>query len=214
VSQVNLLPPDIRRGQRLRRVTLGVLAAGAVVAALIFAFYLLQAQSLSSVKDDIRAQQTTNQQFQSEINDLQKFEDLQARAQQQQALLNTAYANEIAFSGLLMDLSRVIPSDAYLGSFGVTTTTTPAAGATTTPTTPTAFVGSITANGTAASFETISRWLTSLEQIEGWANPWVPSIQQSTTVPGAYDFSTSVDLTQDVLTARGAAAGGVVAPGG
>jgi Tfp pilus assembly protein PilN len=211
MSQVNLLPPDIRRGQQVRRITLGVLAAGAVLAALIFAFYLLQAQSLSSVKDDIRAQQSTNQQFQAEIGDLQRFEDLQVRAQQQQALLNTAFANEIAMSGLLMDLSRVIPSDAYLSSFSVTTTAPSAAAA---GATPTAFVGTISASGTAASFESVSRWLTSLEQIKGWANPWTPTIQQSSSVSGAFDFSTSVDLTQDVLTARGAAAGGVVATGG
>ncbi len=212
MSQVNLLPPDIQRSQRVRRVTLGVLAAGAVVLALVFAFYLLQAQSLSSVNDDIRSQENTNQGFQNEIDDLQKYEDLQARAQQQQALLDSAYANEVAFSGLLMDLSRVIPSDAYLGSFDVTTTA-PAAPAAAAPTT-TTFVGTITTNGTGASFETLSRWLTSLEQIKGWANPWMPSITQSASATGAYDFTTSVDLTQDVLTARGAAAGGVVATGG
>jgi Tfp pilus assembly protein PilN len=210
VSQVNLLPPDIQRGQRVRRVTLAVLAAGAVVVALIFAYYLLQAQSLSSVKDDIRAQESTNQAFENEIDDLQRFEDLQVRAQQQQALLNTAYANEVAFSGLLMDLSRVIPSDAYLASFDVTTSAPAATADETAP----AFVGTINTSGTGASFETLSRWLTSLEQIHGWANPWMPSITQSGSVPGAYDFTTSVDLTQDVLTARGAAAGGVVATGG
>jgi Tfp pilus assembly protein PilN len=211
VSQVNLLPPDIQRGQRVRRVTLAVLAAGAVIVALVFAFYLLQAQSLSSVNDDIRAQESTNQAFENEIADLQRFEDLQVRAQQEQALLNTAYANEVAYSGLLMDLSRVIPSDAYLASFDVTTSA---------PTAPTgdetapAFVGTINTSGTGASFETLSLWLTSLEQIQGWANPWMPSITQSGSVTGAYDFTTSVDLTQDVLTARGAAAGGVVATGG
>jgi Tfp pilus assembly protein PilN len=210
VSQVNLLPPDIQRGQRVRRVTLAVLAAGAVVVALIFAYYLLQAQSLSSVKDDIRAQESTNQAFENEIDDLQRFEDLQVRAQQEQALLNTAYANEVAFSGLLMDLSRVIPSDAYLASFDVTTSAPAATADETAP----AFVGTINTSGTGASFETLSRWLTSLEQIHGWANPWMPSITQSGSVTGAYDFTTSVDLTQDVLTARGAAAGGVVATGG
>jgi Tfp pilus assembly protein PilN len=210
VSQVNLLPPDIQRGQRVRRVTLAVLAAGAVIVALVFAFYLLQAQSLSSVNDDISAQESTNEAFEQEIADLQRYEDLQVRAQQQQALLNSAYANEVAFSGLLMDLSRVIPSDAYLASFDVTTAAPVVAADQTTP----AFVGTISTSGTGASFETLSRWLTSLEQIQGWANPWMPSITQSGSVTGAYDFSTSVDLTQDVLTARGAAAGGVVATGG
>ena len=53
MSQVNLLPHDVQQGQRYRRLTLTVLAGGAVVLALIIAFFLLQVGKLGSVNDDV-----------------------------------------------------------------------------------------------------------------------------------------------------------------
>ncbi len=202
MSQVNLLPPDILRGQRYRRLTLTVLAAGAIILALIVAFFLVQVGRLGSVNDDIAAKKQTNAQLQSQIDSLQKYDDLQVEAQQAQSQLNAAYAGEVSFSGMLMDLSRVIPSDAYLDTFTATITGPPAAttGGTTT-TTP--LIGTMTTGGQAIGFDSLSIWLTRLELVQGWVNPWMPTIAADTNVPNAYTFTTSVDLTQDVETPRG-----------
>jgi Tfp pilus assembly protein PilN len=200
MSQVNLLPPDILQGQRYRRLTLTVLAAGALIVALIIIFFLVQVGRLGSVNDDIEAKQTTNAQLQSQIDSLQKYDDLQVQAQQAQSQLDAAYAGEVSFSGMLMDLSRVIPSDAYLNTFSATITGPPPAtgGTTTTP-----LIGTMTTGGEAIGFDSLSIWLTRLELVKGWVNPWMPSIAADTTVPNAYTFTTSVDLTQDVETPRG-----------
>ncbi|HVD68304.1 MAG TPA: hypothetical protein VNF25_06395, partial [Actinomycetota bacterium] len=136
MSQVNLLPPDILQGQRYRRLTLTVLAAGALILALIIIFFLLQVGRLGSVNGDIEAKQQTNAQLQSQIDSLQKYDDLQVQAQQAQSQLDAAYAGEVSFSGMLMDLSRVIPSDAYLSTFSATITGPPPATGGTTTTTP------------------------------------------------------------------------------
>src|SRR5205823_1470476 len=117
MSQVNLLPPDILQGQRYRRLTLTVLAAGAIVLALIVVFFFIQVGRLGAVNDDIAAKEQTNAELQSQIDSLQKYDDLQTQAQQAQTQLDAAYAGEVSFSGMLMDLSRVIPSDAYLDTF-------------------------------------------------------------------------------------------------
>ena len=55
MGQVNLLPPDILQRQRYRRMTLTVLAAGAIVLALIVAFFLIQVGRLGSVNDILAA---------------------------------------------------------------------------------------------------------------------------------------------------------------
>lgn len=201
-SQVNLLPPEVLQGQRYRRLTLMVVVAGAVVLALVLAFYLLQAQRLSSVNNQIEAQQVTNNQIQQEITALQKYQDLKTEAEAKQALLNAAYANEVAFSGLLMDLSRVTPSASYLDTLAITITPPATAGSTTTTTTGTSFVGSMTFGGQAIGFDTIRAWLVGLEQVQGWANPWMSTLNKQDT-NGAIAFSGSVDLTQDVRTPRG-----------
>lgn len=202
MSQVNLLPPDILQGQRYRRLSLTVLAAGALILALIVIFFLVQVGRLGSVNDDIGAKQQTNDQLQSQIDSLQKYDDLQVQAQQAQSQLDAAYAGEVSFSGMLMDLSRVIPSDAYLSTFSATITgPAPTTGGTTTTTTP--LIGTMTTGGEAIGFDSLSIWLTRLELVQGWVNPWMPTIAADTAVPNAYTFTTSVDLTQDVETPRG-----------
>jgi Tfp pilus assembly protein PilN len=200
MSQVNLLPPDILQGQRYRRLTLTVLATGALILALIVIFFLVQVGRLGSVNGDTEAKQQTNAQLQSQIDSLQKYDDLQVQAQQAQSQLDAAYAGEVSFSGMLMDLQRVIPSDAYLNTFSATITGPPPAngGTTTTP-----LIGTMTTGGEAIGFDSLSIWLTRLELVNGWVNPWMPSIAADTTVPNANTFTTSVDLTQDVETPRG-----------
>jgi Tfp pilus assembly protein PilN len=197
VSQVNLLPPDILQRQERRRLAFIVAAGGGAVIVLILLFYLLQAGRLSSVNGDIAARNRSNAGIQTQIDQLKQFATLQTEAQQKQKLLGSAFANEASFSGLLQDVSRVIPSDAYLTSLSAQISA-PATGSATTSTTQ--FVGSMIAAGQAGSVQTLSSWLTRLESVRGWENPWVTSITQA---PPAYTFSSGVDLSKDVLTARG-----------
>jgi Tfp pilus assembly protein PilN len=199
VSQVNLLPPEILEAQRWRRTTLLVAAGGLVVLGLVFLFYLLQVNTLSGVRADVESQRATNDRLRGEIAELQRFEDLQVRAQAQQELLASAYAGEVSFSGMLMDLSRVIPSDAALNSLGVTITpaTADAEGAAT------GFVGTMSTSGEAEGFDSLSTWLTRLEQVEGWVNPWMSTISRRDEGGSIWTFASGVDLTGDVVTERG-----------
>jgi Tfp pilus assembly protein PilN len=205
MSRVNLLPHEIKQGQQARRRTFVVLLAGLVLVVLILLFWVVQGFQLQGVRDDIEAQSTTNESLQRNIADLQRFEDLQSRAQSQQQLLSTAYSGEISYAGALLDVSRVIPSDTYLTSLNLTSGVTPTEGGDTTSTEPAAgFVGTLTFAGATLHFESLSTWLTRLEGVEGWANPWASTINQDPTTAGAYTFDTSVDLTTDALTERGA----------
>jgi hypothetical protein len=102
---------------------------------------------------------------------------------------------------MLMDLSRTIPSDAYLDTFNATLTA-PVAGAVA-PVPATSFVGSFTASGAADGFESLASWLTRLESVKGWVNPWFSSATETGANTGLYTFSSGVDLSEDTLTARG-----------
>jgi Tfp pilus assembly protein PilN len=203
VSQVNLLPPDIRQGQRYRRVTGLVVLAGLAILGLIILFYLLQVGRLGAVNDDIAAQQANNATLNTQIAELSKYENLQAEAQQQQQLLNDAYAGEVSYSGLMMDMSRVVPADAFLSALSVTTPGAAAAPATTPTTTTTEFIGSMTASGEAIGFDSLSQWLTNLAGVNGWENPWMPTITADSDVSNAYQFTSSVDLGTAAETPRG-----------
>jgi Tfp pilus assembly protein PilN len=202
VSQVNLLPPDILAAQRQRRLAGVVALAGAGVIGLIFVFYVLQLGSLGSVREDIERAEQNNAGLQRDIEALQQFEEIRSRAQAKQDLLNQVFANEISFSGILMDVSRVIPSDAALTSF-----TAAAQEPTATTGGSTLLTGRIDVAGLALDYDTIASWLMRLERIRGWVNPWVTSISDPETGPITY--ASGVDLTTDVVTERGRQAGGV-----
>lgn len=209
MSQVNLLPPELLARQKTRKLTSLIVAAGAVVLALLVGFWFLQGQKLSGVNDDVAAQNARNAQVQQQVDALGNAQALQAEAAGKQALLAKAFSGEVAFSQMLMDLSRAIPPDAYLKSFnatlagaavtGGTAGTTPAPGTTGTTT----FVGSFTAEGGADGFESLASWLTRLESVRGWVNPWVSAATETAPGSGLYDFSSGADLSSDVLTGRG-----------
>jgi Tfp pilus assembly protein PilN len=201
MSQVNLLPPDILAAQRQRRLAGVVALAGVGLIALIFLFYVLQLGRLSGVENDIEQAQQNNQGLQNEINDLQEFQQLQTQAQEKEQLLDQVFAGEISFSGLLMDVSRVIPGTAALTSMSAATQEpVPSTGG------DTLLTGRIDVAGLALDIDTISAWLLRLERVEGWANPWVTSIADPETGPITY--TSGVDLTEAVVTERGSQASG------
>jgi len=206
VSQVNLLPADILAAQRQRRLAGVVALAGVGVIGLILVFYVLQLGNLGGVRSDIEQQQENNESLQREIDQLREFEELRARAQAKQQLLDSVFANDISFSGVLMDVSRVIPSTAALTSLSVASQEPlPALGGST------LFAGRIDVGGLALDYDTVASWLTRLERVRGWVNPWVTSIADPETGPITY--TSGVDLTTAALTERGRRAGGVADAG-
>jgi Tfp pilus assembly protein PilN len=206
MSRVNLLPSDVKKGQETRRRTTLVAIAGILVIALVVAFWVFQGMRLSDVQSEIQAQEQTNAELQADVDELQKFEDLRVEAQQQQELLDAAFANEVLYSGVLVDVSKVIPSDTYLTNLSSTIdpAAAPEAGSDTT------FVGTMTFSGETLHFESLSTWLSRLEGVEGWANPWAGSVSADAAVAGAYTFDTTLDLTQDALSERGKAGQAVI----
>lgn len=201
MSQVNLLPPDILAAQRQRRMAGVVALAGVGLIVLILLFYFLQLGRLNGVQDDIVQAEQNNLALQNEINELQEFQVLQTQAQEKQQLLDEVFANEISFSGLLMDVSRVIPGTAALTSMSAATQEpAPSTGG------DTLLTGRIDVAGLALDYDTISAWLLRLESVEGWVNPWVTSIADPETGPITY--TSGVDLTEAAVTERGQQAGG------
>jgi Tfp pilus assembly protein PilN len=199
VSQVNLLPPELRARQKTKQLTTLIIGGGAAVVVLLIAFWFLQSQKLAGINDDIAAQTSSNQQLQAQIDQLQEFQQLQEQAAAQEALLSKAWVGEVSFSEMLMDLSRTIPSDAYLDSFNATLAAPVTAGVAT----QTTFVGAFTAGGAADGFESLANWITRLESVKGWVNPWVSSATETAANTGLYTFTSGVDLSEDALTPRG-----------
>jgi Tfp pilus assembly protein PilN len=206
VSQVNLLPSELRERQAIRRTTSLVVAAGLAVLALIGIFYFFQVQRLSQAQSDLEAQQSRNAQLETQIDSLQEFADLQAELASKEALVGEIFVNEVSWSSALLDVSRVIPDASYLTNLTGQVTPTVVGEVATAPTggTPeTTLIGNMTFAGVANQTETIATWITRLEEVQGWVNAWVNSAQEDAPFSRIYTFSNGLDLTQEAATARG-----------
>jgi Tfp pilus assembly protein PilN len=204
MSQVNLLPPELRQRLAIRRTTSLVVAVSLGVLALIGVFYFLQLQRQADAQDELEAQQTRNAELQSQIDALQQFAELQAELAAKQQLLSTIFVNEVSWSSALLDVSRVIPDASYLTN--LTGQVTALAGEVPEPTTgapETTLIGNMTFQGVAQEIDTIATWITQLEQVQGWVNAWVTSAQEDAPFSNIYTFSNGLDLTQEAATARG-----------
>jgi Tfp pilus assembly protein PilN len=198
VSQVNLLPPELRQKQATRRTTTLAAAGGAVAIVLVMLFSFMKSSEVAQKQDALEAQQAVNARVSAQIGELQKFGQLRSELQVKQQLISTVFANEVSWSGILLDVSRVIPADAYLTGFtGQIAPPASAEGATS------GLVGSLTFTGNVKGADTLAAWLTRLEQVRGWVNAWANSATESGPFTRVYQFQSGVDLSSDVVTKRG-----------
>lgn len=202
--RINLLPPEIRQRQRTRRQTAAVVAAGVVILAGIAALYFLQMLRLTGVRNDLEEQQAQNAALQAEINDLRRFDELQREVEASRQMLTSLMSNEILWSGILRDVSLIIPSDVWLSSINAQTTET-TGGATTGPGAgpSTGLVGNISFGGYSLDHRAVALWLARLEDVRGFANPWLSTAQKSQIgTTSVVQHTSSVDLSQKAV-ARG-----------
>lgn len=201
--KINLLPPEIKERQAVRRRTVLVSGVGVAVVALLAALFVLQQIRLTDVRADLEAQQQANAQLEGEIAELQRFGELQANVQSSRALLTVLRANEVLWSGVLRDVSLVIPGTAWLtGMNGAIVTDEAQAGAA--AQLGEGLVGQIGFNGFAFDHRSVALWLSRLEDVEGFANPWLSTSQSAEIgTQEVVSFQSSVDLSADAVSRRG-----------
>ena len=208
MTQVNLLPSDVRERQRSRRLVAAAVAAVGAVVALLFFVFVLQSARLSNTEQKLNAQQAVNADLQSKIGQLQQFADLKQTVAAREAVRAGALNGQVAWSGVLRDISMVIPNQMWLTGMNATLTDTSSLPASGTPPTSSGAIaptmaGSIQFQGMASDFPTIGKWLTRLEQVKGWVNSWASSAVKSagadSAVPNSnkVQFTASVDLTTE-----------------
>lgn len=202
---INLLPPEIKERQRARRRVVAVFLVGLIVLGALGVFYFLQVIRLGQVEQDLADQQATNAQLQQDIGELQQFNQLEQEVQTSAALLADLLQDEVLWSGILRDISLVIPGTTWLTNLTGSTTAAAAEGAEPAPETgPSALVGQITLGGFGFDHRSVALWLTRLEDVTGFANPWLT--QSTKTTIGAREavqFTSSVDLSPDALSGSG-----------
>lgn len=118
--KVNLLPGEVRaRGAANRaRILAGVV--GVVLLLVLAGLSLLQRSAIRDAEAQLAAVQEENQALEADIAALQPFADLEARAQSSVDIVSRALGDEASFTGVLQDLSAVLPPNAQLDTISLT----------------------------------------------------------------------------------------------
>jgi Tfp pilus assembly protein PilN len=199
MTQVNLLPPELRQRQATQRTTLFVILGGAAALALVLLFSFAQSAQLEQAEQDLADQQNANARVSAQIAELQKFGDLQNELASKEQLITEVYRNEVSWSGVLLDVSRVIPGEAYLTNFTGSIASTEALG----EGSEAGIIGTLSFTGNVKGADALASWLTRLEQVDGWVNAWASSASETGAFTRIYQFQSGVDLNTDVVTKRG-----------
>jgi Tfp pilus assembly protein PilN len=198
-----------------------ILGVGAVVALLLLVF-MLQATKLSDANHKLQAQEARNSDLTSQITQLQPFADLKRQVAERETLTAAALDGQVLWSGVLRDVSMVIPDKVWLtGMVGSLNTpvaatapvapptpgATPSPGATpAAPTTPAvtgpALIGTIQFTGFADDLPSVAQWLSRLERVTGWANPWISTATAVDESGPSIQWTGSLDLS-DQATVQG-----------
>ncbi|HEY1332316.1 MAG TPA: PilN domain-containing protein [Actinomycetota bacterium] len=199
MTQVNLLPSDIRQRQKTRRTTVLVAMAVAGAVALVVAVFFIESGRLASAQNELASQQAQNAALQQQISGLSRYAALATETQQKQQIVTQLNAAVVPWSGVLRDISSVIPDDVYVKS--ITAQITVTAGTTAPEASDTGLIGSITVQGAATSHDAVAQWLSRVAEVNGWENPWVSSSQLQSD--GTTSFSGTIDLAPKVATKGG-----------
>ncbi len=204
MSQVNLLPPEVKTKQRVRQRTMLAIGAAGAVVVLILGVYALQSVRLSQARRSLAAQQQTNRTLQGKITALTPFDQLQRQVDERNNLTETLASNQVLWSDALRNLSASLPGGLWLTSMDGSLNAVPPG------TSPSAtgqpVVGTIKFQGSAFAHTTVGSWLDRLEQVPGWVNAWVSSSAKSTDASSStrtiVTFTASVDLAPSATTHR------------
>jgi hypothetical protein len=233
LPRVNLLPKEIKEGQLVRRQRGGVAVAFVVLLALLGLWYMRESQKLTEARQEADRERAVAAGLRAKKAELQPYAALGSQIAAAEQLRAKVYAREIRFSGILQDISAIIPGDVWLTQMSVALKetgtaagggNTAAAAAALTPGSPGAGspVASITFTGAGLGHVDVGgfvRALSSGPERHGsrvYLNPYFTASQKDAEEGGetTVTFSATVDLSQAAFSGRFQASGkpGTVTP--
>jgi hypothetical protein len=112
--RVNLLPGEIHERRLVRRQRTGLGAAAVLLLALLGLWYSLQSRELTEARREADAERATTAGLHARKAQLQPYAVLEGQVAAAEQLKAKVYAQEIRFSGIMRDISAIMPDNVWL----------------------------------------------------------------------------------------------------
>ncbi len=168
--RVNLVPPEVLEKRKLERWWVyAVFAALAVYVVLAGVAGVLVYMRMGKASD-LASQQQEAANLQAQAAQFKVFEDRKASLDARKAVIQKAVAGRIGWTGVLTDLSLILPSDAWLNSLTVDEKTVTIAGK----------AVNSSSDAQSGGFKTIAKLLVRLGYLTEFENVWLTQSAKST----------------------------------
>lgn len=186
-NRISLLPAAIavERAER-RQLAVAVAGVGAI-GLLLVGLAAFRTMQVSDARDAAAAAEARGDGLAAEIAALGEVEQLQTQIETGAATVSTALAGDVAWTGLLRDLSAAMPADVWLTSFRGSR-----------------IDGAVQLAANGADHPSVARWLQSTERVPALTGAWVSSSARGTD---GVQFAATATLTAAAASDRAATYG-------
>jgi hypothetical protein len=236
LPRVNLLPKEIKERRLAQRQRSGIAAAFVLLVALLGLWYVREAQALTDARREADRERAVADGLRARKAALQPYAALESQIAAAEQLRAKVYAREVRFSGIMQDISAIIPGDVWLTQMNAAVTATAdqagggsaaaaaAAGTALTPGSPGAGapVATITFSGAGLGHVDVGGFMRALATgpkkrgARVYLNPYFTASQKDDEGGGesTVTFSATVDLSRAAFSGRFQPAGqpGTVTP--
>lgn len=197
--RINLLPPEIAARRKARQAWAATGVAGVVLLAALGGFYFLQTMRLADEQEKLEQQEQINADLQRRAAQLAQFEQLQQELANRLGLLDQLTAREVRWSGVLADISLVIPNNVWLNGFTGSLTAGDQPQAAAQPGVP-AVIGDVQMAGSTFEHIDVAQWLARLAGVDRFLFPYI-SLSSRGELFGVdiVNFNSSVQLNELAL---------------
>lgn len=193
---INLLPPELRAEQRVRRILTIAGAAALVVLLFLVVVFFAQRNTIGNEEERLSELQAQAAQLRADVARLQEFGLLKQEVDTRRQTLAAALDSDVAWSKLLNDISLIMPDNSWLTSLGLT------AAVGTAPTGEPS-LGTTTFQGFVFDFPGLAGWLTRLSQVEGLTFVYLTTGAKADVAGRAVvSFGANASVTQPLLSGR------------
>jgi Tfp pilus assembly protein PilN len=178
MRRVDLVPASYRERRRQRQTLSAIVVVGVVLAVLLFGWWFLLGQQINDREEELASVRAANARLQEDIDELQRFADLEAEVQDKVSALQTVMAGDINWPKVLTEVALVVPGEIWFeqmsGSAGATEGASPVGTETAavrivdeTPT------GRLTFTGRTLSMPGVAKWLIRQMSVKDFQAIWL-----------------------------------------
>jgi Tfp pilus assembly protein PilN len=210
MRRVEMLPARYIERRRQNRLVRGIAVVGIVLLVLVVGWWFLLDSQIGDREDELADIQARNAQLQVQIDELQRFAQLEQEVNTKEEALRLVMTGDVDWPRVMTELAMVVPGEIWLTNLtasaavleGGTTVGTETAPVRISEETP---FGRIQFTGNSLSMPGVAKWLIRLATVEEFEAIWLNSATGSegeTAATSLFSFDNTIELNSEAASNR------------